>query len=240
MMEERTLNFHLTDRCNFHCKHCFINMEGRELSLNECKKVIDAIYEMKKFTRINLAGGEPMMARHLQDVIDYVISRGFKCSLITNGSYLTTDFIKNNKNKLCMIGISIDSMDDEVNKLIGRKTIVELYKLCDCIKQENIKLKINICISKHNLNYDFTLFLEQIRPDRLKLLQIMPTPYLVRSNELLISSEEFNVACERLIQFGPICEDNDFMSGAYWIVDSEGYYGKDNLHLNSENKIKLI
>jgi len=101
-------------------------MKGRELSLEECIRVIDAINEMKQFTRINLAGGEPMMAHHLQDVIDYVISKGFKCSLITNGSYLTADFVKNNKDKLCMIGISVDSMDDELNKLIGRKTIVSL------------------------------------------------------------------------------------------------------------------
>jgi len=215
-------------------------MKGRELSLEECIRVIDAINEMKQFTRINLAGGEPMMAHHLQDVIDYVISKGFKCSLITNGSYLTADFVKNNKDKLCMIGISVDSMDDELNKLIGRKTIVELEKLSDCIKKEQIILKINICMSKYNLNYDFTPFLKRIKPDRLKLLQIMPTPYLARSSELIISSEQFNVACEKLRQFNPNCEDNEFMSGAYWIVDSEGYYGKDNLHLNHENKVKLI
>ncbi len=239
-MKGKTINLHLTDRCNFHCKHCFINMKGRELSFEECRRVIDVIYEMKQFTRINLAGGEPMMAHHLQDVIDYVVKRGFECSIITNGSLLTTKFIKRNRNKLCMIGISIDSLDDEVNKLIGRKSILELKNLCDCIKKEKIKLKINICISKYNLNCNFAQFLEGIKPDRLKLLQILPTPQLGNSSELLISKEEFKVVCEKLIKFNPICEENEYMKKAYWIVDSEGYLGKDNLHLNNSEKVKLI
>ncbi len=239
-MIEKTINLHLTDRCNFKCKHCFVNMKGRELSLQECISIIDAVYDMNQFTRINLAGGEPMMVRHLQDVIDYVVKKGFKCSIITNGSLLTTDFIKRNRNKLCMIGISIDSLDDEVNKLIGRKSILEVKKLCECIKKEKIRLKINICISKYNLSCDFTHFLEEIEPDRLKLLQILPTPQLGNSSELLISKEEFKVVCKKLISFNPICEENEYMREAYLIVDSEGCLCKDNLHLNNSEKIKLI
>lgn len=239
-MGDKTLNLHLTDRCNFHCKHCFVNRQGKELSLDDCKKIIDIIFEMNIFTRINLAGGEPMMLPYLQDVINYVVGKGFKCSLITNGSFLTTDFIQKNKNKLCMMGISIDSMDDSVNKLIGRKTIENLVEICDTIKFSKIKLKINICVSKHNLRYDFKPILESIKPDRLKILQILPTPHSKDSYELTITEKEFEKIYNMLKEYNPISENNDFMKEAYWIVDSEGYYGKDNLHLKNPNKIKLL
>ncbi|MDD3127350.1 MAG: radical SAM protein, partial [Candidatus Izemoplasmatales bacterium] len=191
-MEEKTLNLHITDRCNFHCKHCFVNMQGKELTLDDCKRIIDVIYEMNEFTRINLAGGEPMMALHLQDVIDYVISKGFKCSLITNGSYLTSEFINSNKNKLCMIGISVDSMDDVINKLIGRKTIKNIVEICEDIKKANIKLKLNLCISKHNVGYDFKPIIERTKPDRLKVLQVLPTRYTKNVDSLIITKEEFH------------------------------------------------
>ena len=215
-------------------------MQGKELTLDDCKRIIDVTYEMNEFTRINLAGGEPMMALHLQDVIDYVISKGFKCSLITNGSYLTSEFIQSNKNKLCMIGISVDSMDDVINKLIGRETIKNIVEICEYIKKANIKLKINLCISKHNVGYDFKPIIECIKPDRLKVLQVLPTKYTKNVDSLIITKEEFHEVCNSLKKFNPICEDNDFMREAYWILDSEGYYGKDNLHMIDSNKIRLV
>jgi radical S-adenosyl methionine domain-containing protein 2 len=237
---DKTLNFHLTDWCNFHCKHCFVNMQNRELSLCDCKRIIDLIYEMNEFTRINLAGGEPMMVHHLQDVIDYVLSKGFKCSLVTNGSYLTEEFIQKNQNKLYMIGISIDSMDDLINKIIGRKTVKNIESICENIKKVGINLKINICISKNNINYDFKPIIELLKPDRLKILQVLPTYHSKNVDSILISKEEFYEICNKLKEFKPICEDNDFMRDAYWIVDSEGYFGKDNLHTAKNTKIKLI
>lgn len=239
-MSNTTLNLHITDRCNFHCKHCFISMANRELSLEECKKAIDAIYEMQLFTRINLAGGEPMLVKHLQNVIDYVVSKGFQCSIITNGKNLTKKFIQDNKLKLSMIGISIDSMDDTINRIIGRKTIKNVVKICEEIKNAGIKLKINICVSKHNLNHDFNPIIKQITPDRLKILQILPSPHLSNPNLYTITENEFLAFCKHLESYNPICENNEHMKEVYWIVDSEGYLGKDNLHIQNPDKIKII
>jgi len=181
-------------------------MQGKELTLDDCKRIIDVTYEMNEFTRINLAGGEPMMA----------------------------------KNKLSMSGISVDSMDDVINKLIGRETIKNIVEICEYIKKANIKLKINLCISKHNVGYDFKPIIECIKPDRLKVLQVLPTKYTKNVDSLIITKEEFHEVCNSLKKFNPICEDNDFMREAYWILDSEGYYGKDNLHMIDSNKIRLV
>jgi radical S-adenosyl methionine domain-containing protein 2 len=239
MTSDKTLNFHLTDRCNFKCKHCFINGAGRELTLEECKQVIDRVHEMKLFKRINIAGGEPMMVHHLQDVIDHVVSKGLKCSIITNGSLLNRDFINNNMNKLSMIGISIDSIDDAMNRMIGRRSIKDLFDLCDAIKQANIILKINICVSRYNLDHDFSLMLDRIRPDRLKILQILPAPHIANPEQFVVTDDEFRGFCIRLRHHQPVCEDNQYMRDAYWIVDSEGNLGKDNLH-NGKTLIKKL
>ncbi|MFW6002633.1 MAG: viperin family antiviral radical SAM protein [archaeon] len=214
--EEKVLNFHLTDRCNFKCKHCFVNMQQeKELSLDKCKSIIDNISDMNDFTRINLAGGEPLLVNHLQEVIDYIVKKGFRCSIITNGSKLDESFIKKNKDKLSMIGISIDSMDDNINKKIGRKTIKNLNHLCRSIKENEITLKVNICISKININCDFKEFLESVKPDRLKLFQLLPTPHSKESKYLTVCDKEFKTVCNQLSKYNPICEDNDYMQKVY-------------------------
>ena len=239
-MKNKTLNLHLTDRCNFRCKHCFINMNNRELSLEDCIKAVDKIYSLNEYNRINLAGGEPLMVEYLQELIDYIVDKGFLCSIITNGSKLTEQFIRNNKGKLHMIGLSIDSMDDAINNKIGRKTIVNIEDLCKEIKNNNIVLKINICVTKHNLDYNFEPLLNQLNPDRLKLLQVYPAPHIEKLSDFIISPEEFDSFCKRLIAFNPQCEDNEHMESAYWIVDSEGYYGKDNFHSDCQTKTKIV
>lgn len=129
------LNFHFTDICNFACGHCFIVRENRELTIEQCKKVVDKAAELGRFERINLAGGEPMMSPHLQELIDYIVSKNLKCSLITNGSLLSIEFVNLNRNKLSMIGISVDSLDENMNELIGRKTLNNLSDICDAIKK---------------------------------------------------------------------------------------------------------
>lgn len=227
---EKVLNLHFLDYCNFRCTHCFVKREGRSLSFDECKKIVDHPFIKKNFTRINLAGGEPLLSPFLQDLIDYIANQGYHCSLITNGSLLTVPFIERNKTKLSMIGISVDSLNVETLHFIGRKTLPDLEKICLAIKENNIKLKINICVSKLNFSEDFTEIIKITKPDRLKLFQLVPTPHSPSSGEQVISREEFIHICEKLSRFSPICEDNDYMQQAYWIVDSEGYFSKNNLH----------
>jgi len=57
----KTLNFHFTDYCNFTCNHCFVNLEDQNLTLDQCKNIIDKVKTKNEFNRINLAGGEPMV-----------------------------------------------------------------------------------------------------------------------------------------------------------------------------------
>ncbi len=65
-----TINLHFTDFCNFKCKHCFVERQGKELSLENIKIIIDKIVEFSNDknikTRINLAGGEPLVSKNLQ------------------------------------------------------------------------------------------------------------------------------------------------------------------------------
>lgn len=220
----------MTDRCNFSCKHCFVNRAGRELTFTQCKKIIDDIVDMKQFKRVNLAGGEPLLVPYLQELIDYIVSKGLACSIITNGWYLTESFIRHNKTKLSMIGISIDSMQEDINRQIGRKTIKNLHVLCDAIKDQGICLKINICISRLNKGEDFSTMLDHVKPDRLKLLMMLPSPHAQTAKDQSITVREFQDVCRKLSAYHPICEDNEYMTHHYWIVDSSGHFGKDNLH----------
>lgn len=176
------INFHFTDNCNYHCYHCFVKKNNKEMSLENVKKVVDKIenYFLCENIdgRINLVGGEVFCCHYLQEIIDYINMKHIKVSLVTNGSLMSDDFIVNNHNKLCSIGISVDSLVDKTNIKIGRccKNITlkkeELIKKCGLIKSSNICLKINLCLSKNNIDEDISGFIEKVKPDRFKIFQM--------------------------------------------------------------------
>ena len=67
------INLHFTDACNFRCKFCHSHFEKTHLSLDNWKKIIDNIMNDVKVKRFNLAGGEPLAAPYIQQLIDYAV-----------------------------------------------------------------------------------------------------------------------------------------------------------------------
>ena len=238
-----TFNLHFTDLCNFHCKHCFVKKDGKELLLDDIKliggKLADYQNNNDNKVRVNIAGGEPLLSKNVQLIIDYLSSLSLDVSIITNGYYLTDDFIIYNKKKLSMIGISVDSLNNETNIKIGRccnkHTISKdrLFHICKTIKDNGIKLKINTCITSINKGEDINELINFVNPDRTKVLRALCEPSL---KQYEISDEEWSISKSKYP--AAFCEDNDYMKNHYIIIDSEGNLSKDNLHITNNSLIE--
>ena len=238
MYKLSTINLHLTDKCNYNCKFCFVNKQNHELSLEQAKYVVDKVkryFDLNKMNgRINLVGGEPLCYKNIQELIDYINSKNIDVSIVTNASLLTKKFILDNKNKLKMIGISVDSLNRDTNYSIGRCSnqkvlqMIDLIKLCKIIKSQGIKLKINTCVMKLNLNEDLSSFIKLVQPDRYKIFQVVPDTLFGYQNR--ISLEEFN---NYLLKYKGIkykSETSEYMKDNYLIIDSLGKLTINNRH----------
>lgn len=68
--------------------------------------------------------------------------------------------------------------------------LAEKHNICNKIKKSGIKLKINTCLSKLNCNEDFNDFINEVKPDRYKILQMNCSEYDIRNKYNVVSSEE--------------------------------------------------
>lgn len=230
------INLHFTDFCNFRCSYCFVNKKAQNtLSWENIELVLQNIQKYFRESvqgkgRINLVGGEPMTYSRIQELIDRVCELGMDCSMVTNGSLLTKEFIDHNKNKLSTIGISIDSLSDTSNRRIGRcdatgKTISEdeMIQRCRWIRESGITLKINTVYSKHNVKEDFRDFLKTVQPHRTKLFQMLIVKGVNdHASSKAISDAVFKRIAMRYVDLGVVIEDNDLMTNGYVIVNSNG------------------
>lgn len=243
------VNFHFVDFCNYSCSYCFVKKISRIASFLKIKNIVDNLNCYFKSNnvrgRINLVGGEVFMCNYFQAIIDYIFEKGIDVSLVTNGSLLTKEFIEKNKEKVSSIGISVDSLNEETNIKIGRccnKKVLsseKLVDLCRCIKKNQIKLKINHCVSKYNVEENIEAFINEVKPDRFKIFQMTVVDGInENAKKMQITNDEFNCYCNKYLKYNPIIENEQEMKSSYIIIDSDGEVFIDRADLSLGNAME--
>ena len=242
-----TVNIHFIRCCNYHCKFCFHRgcPDSSTLTKEQWYQVIDNIERSGFVKRINIAGGEPFLVPKLaKELIRYAKSKNLETSVITNASKFTDKIFDDIKDSLDMIGISVDSGDNQVNKSIGRCSRDEnnkdqphvecVRRVANLCKKNHKYLKLNTVICRENL-HDQSIFdlINEIQPQRWKVFRVLKienengvdkderTPY-----EGFISDEEWEEwkkECSEKCTIQPNFENNDEMLTSYLVVDEEGY-----------------
>ncbi|GHU15821.1 radical SAM protein [Spirochaetia bacterium] len=227
--EPLIINLHLLDACNYRCGHCFAHFNmPKVLPFEQWQRVIDNIISHTNVKRFNLAGGEPLLYRELDQLIQYIASKNIETSLITNGFLLDENRVRSFAGMVSMIGLSIDSLEDETLKQIGRCTpnnkILDRSRcatVCKSIKANGIKLKINTLVSNLNKNEDFHSFIREVQPDRWKILKMKHFENSMYDNKMLIPGDfDYEAFVAKHSDIPHIAERE--MKSAYIMVDAWG------------------
>ena len=243
MKSFHVVNYHITNRCNYHCTYCFGKFNGqKDPTLDDAKKIVDniALYFAQNNIadgRINFAGGEPALYEHLDELIDYTSSLGIQVSIVTNGSLLTLERIRSWQGKVSYIGFSIDSIDCDTNLTIGRccrnkiMSLSQWSKLAKAIHDCNIDLKINTVVSRLNLDEELSELYRALSPMKIKLFQM----HLIdgindQAKPYEITEREFESFCKRHKAFESVmvAEPCGSMENSYLMVNPEGEFQLNN------------
>lgn len=250
------VNYHIIKACNMRCKFCFAtfsDLPNIKINLSESLEIIQLLWK-HGFTKLNIVGGEPTLVQQLPEILDHAKSIGFVTSIVTNGALLSNEKIFGSiSTNLDWIGLSIDSVDEEINRDSGRqlhsKTVLSrgYYRdLCLKIKDAGLKLKINTVVSSYNKGDRMVDFINEVKPDRWKIMQAM---YVEGQNNLaqnfLASDEAYHLYLLNNKTAGlssePIEESSKLIRGSYLMVSPEGkFFDSDNgSHTYSDPIIKV-
>lgn len=237
MKERPKLNWHFLTICNFSCCYCFVDKALR-------LKREDYLFALERlahyFSEINFVGGEPTADKELLlTLMRRARQLGLKCSIVTNGYNLIhrPDEFDEIFDLCHCIGISIDSLAPATNNAIGRHhqgyviTRKEYVVLCKKIKSRGCQLKINTVVSALNNDEDMSDFYCEVNPDRIKLFQVKPSAHK-SYDDMLISKSDYDAFVLRHQEFRDkiVREDNDDMTNAYYMLNSECRFINDCSH----------
>lgn len=229
-MKKVTINFHLWSSCNMACRYCYARNLSCVLKGSEQQQrhfdVLDAIFShnrhSKAFTvsKINFAGGEPTLCPWINELATSTKNAGIQSSIITNGSGME----KLDLNLFDIIGLSVDSINPQTNISIGRKIPVDYLKICEQLVGKF--LKINTVVSKLNHTESMHDFIEKVKPNRWKILQVLPIQgqNINEFSNLEISDDNFKAYVNRHSEFSDVivAENNETMEASYIMINPEG------------------
>ena len=263
-IEQLVINWHVNEACNFSCRYCYAKWknQGKPTDVirdyRETEEFLERIYEFFspentanplqekvkwKTVRLNIAGGEPMLyKKQVLHALKKAKALGFQTSIITNGSYLDLQTLREYSPALNMLGISIDSANHKTNTVTGRISprgdtlnLDTLAADLAIIRNEfsELKLKLNTVVNANNHEENLTKTLNLLNPDKWKVFRVLPI--VDRSTE--VSKLQFKAFVDRHSQFSEITfvEKNTDMISSYIMLDPTcRFFQNDNKNPQTE------
>ena len=199
-MNEFIIDFQVTKMCNLNCEFCCgADKSKKDSNLEEIKNVID---KLKKagVDRIVITGGEPLIRKDIDEIIQYIYDKGINIYLSTNG-YFLKDHINLISKCVDCIGLPLDGYTPELSKKMTRKdsqldiTLNSLKMIKEYNK--NIITKVGTVVSKINYQTldklgEFLYCNNEYAPDVWRLYQFTPLGEGVKTKEkFYITDQEF-------------------------------------------------
>lgn len=152
------LDFNVTNRCNFRCRHCCFRSGQVNLAELSFAMIHSILTEFKELggRRIDITGGEATMRKDCFQIVALCKELGFKTELVTNGSLLNEETLKRYQD-ICLDGIAI-SLDGSKYKFyseirpVAEKTYKKILKNIELAAKYGFYTKVNTVVFDSNLH----------------------------------------------------------------------------------------
>lgn len=155
------LQWHITERCNWRCKHCYqesyttpeMSLEMLGKALNQYVNLVKKWRIPRNHARINITGGEPFLREDFFQFLGkvYKLSEYFRLGIMSNGSLLT----KENAKILKLLGVrnfqvSLEGMEKTNDEIRGRGTFRKVLKAIEILAWAGIPTRVSVSLCKKN------------------------------------------------------------------------------------------
>lgn len=222
-----TASFHIVKPCNMKCKFCYATFDDMHITTQlSFEAAANILLKLKKagLKKITFAGGEPMLYKHIFQVVEYSKSIGLTTSLISNGTLLTDEVLDRFTGQMDWIGVSVDSLNPETNQKIGRtfKGLMDYKSLVERIKTRGFRLKINTVVNRYNEHEDLNDFINWAQPERWKVFDTLRVEGQNDKQFDEIRSTDYQGFLNRHPSAALVAESNEVMTGSYLLIDPKG------------------
>ncbi len=148
----KSLDWEITGNCNLDCKHCIVSSPHatESITVEQIIRAINKLYD-NGLREISFTGGEPMLFPGIIDILKYNKEKGIKSRILTNGTLLSKDIVKEISEFVSEIGVSLDGITEDANDSIrGKGSYKRIMKGINNLKEIGIDYSIYFTLHKKN------------------------------------------------------------------------------------------
>jgi len=154
------LQWHITDKCNWNCKHCYqtddyleneLNIEGLFHILNQ---YIDIVKLWKIKGSINLTGGEPFLRKDFFELLERIHENRDvipRVGVLTNGSFITREIARKLKIlDISQVQLSLEGTKQTNDEIRDKDSFEKIINASKVLVEEGIHTVFSFTSSKKN------------------------------------------------------------------------------------------
>ncbi len=178
------LLIHLLDRCNLHCKHCYLsaNVNGKLLlPIDLVQRTLDEANELG-IKSVQFSGGEPLLYPHIDEVLKSTIGKNFVVTISTNSTLINEHFARLFLEAGVRVVTSIDGPEEYHDIFRGKSgCFTEASKGISHLTSFGVPVKIVTTVCEDNIKY-IDWCVEWALNSNIEVIQFQPLENIGRGN----------------------------------------------------------
>ena len=157
-----SLQWHITEKCDQRCKHCYIYNEKNksyqpDLDIKILKLILDNFLsfcqELDLLPYLVITGGDPLLYNNIWEFLEYISEKNIKFSILGNPFHLNNDVVSKLEKLGCFAyQMSLDGLETTHDSIRKQGSFSATLNALKYFESSKIKTAIMTTVSKSNIN----------------------------------------------------------------------------------------
>ncbi len=150
-----TLQWHVTQVCDLHCRHCYDRSDRVPMQLDQGIRVLDDLYDFCQnhnvFTQVTFTGGNPLLYPHFTELYQAAAERGFMTAILGNPmprqrieELLTIQMPE-------FYQVSLEGLQPQNDYIRGEGHFERIFAFLDLLKELKIYSMVMLTLTRQNM-----------------------------------------------------------------------------------------
>lgn len=189
-----SIYLNMTEHCNLSCRYCYVTTRKetnqKRLGLADYQRIIDETLHIAPQFSISFTGGEPTLSQYTLPVAEYAKSNNLETYLLTNGTLINNDNVKQLITLFDHIKISIDGSTADIHDYYrGTGNYEKSIKAIELLRENNADVTIAMVVTRHNANDVATM--NEKWGKLLNCQPLFPAGNAIIENDIVLSGAEY-------------------------------------------------
>jgi selenobiotic family peptide radical SAM maturase len=212
-----TLQWHITQACDLHCKHCYDRSARSTMTLDQGIRILDDVRgfcrDRRVMKAVSFTGGNPFLYPHFIDLYRAASERGFSIGILGNPTERGKIEQLISIRKPAHFQVSLEGLQEQNDFIRGKghfKRVIEFLKV---LRELNIFSMVMLTLTKSNMHEIIPLaeilneHADRFHFNRLSMVGEGANLVLPEKEEYL----RFLASCEKAVQKNPVLGLKDNM-----------------------------